>query len=245
MLWPKDWIHISSLLNVLNRNFHRTILLQILKDIYADNSIGPILGFKGGTAAHFFYGLGRFSVDLNFDLINEAKEDDVFKQMENILREYGTVKEKHKKTNTLFFLLSYGERDQNIKVEINRRNFGSRYELKSYLGVSMLVMIKEDMFGHKLVAMLERTRAANRDLYDIWHFLKNRWPINREIVEKRTKMKFKDYLKKCLRFVESLSDRGLLHGIGELIDDKQKAWAKTNLKKDTVFLLKTRMEQEK
>jgi predicted nucleotidyltransferase component of viral defense system len=230
---------------MLDRNIHKTILLQLLKDIYASSSLGPVLGLKGGTAAHFFYGLGRFSVDLDFDLLNESKEDIVFKQIESILREYGTIKEKQKKLNTLFFLLSYGERDQNIKVEINRRYFGSRYELKSYLGVSMLVMIEEDMFAHKLVAMLERTKTANRDVFDVWHFLKNRWPINKKIVGERTKMEFRDYLKKCVKFVESMSDRGILAGMGELVDAKQKAWVKANLKKDTAFLLKVRLEQEK
>jgi predicted nucleotidyltransferase component of viral defense system len=230
---------------MLDRNIHKTILLQILKDIYTHASLGPVLGFKGGTASHFFYNLGRFSVDLDFDLLNEAKEAIVFKRVENILREYGTIKQEQKKLNTLFFLLSYGERDQNIKVEINRRNFGSRYELKSYLGVSMLVMVREDMFSHKLVAMLERTKTANRDVFDVWHFLKNRWPINKEIVEKRTQLEFKDYLKKCVKFVESMSDRGILAGIGELIDNKQKAWIKANLKKDTAFLLKLQLEQEK
>jgi len=230
---------------MLDRNIHKTILLQLLKDIYTSSSLGPVLGLKGGTAAHLFYGLGRFSVDLDFDLLNEAKEDIVFKQIANILREYGTIKEKQKKLNTLFFLLSYGERDQNIKVEINRRILGSRYELKSYLGVSMLVMIEEDMFAHKLVAMLERTKTANRDVFDVWHFLKNRWPINKKIVEKRTKMEFRDYLKKCVKFVESMGDRGILAGMGELMDEKQKVWVKANLKKDTAFLLKVRLEQEK
>ena len=230
---------------MLDRNIHKTILLQILKDIYTNSSMGPVLGFKGGTAAHLFYDLGRFSVDLDFDLLDEAKDDDIFKKMESLLRDYGAIKEKRKKLNTLFFLLSYNERAQNIKVEINRRNFGSRYELKSYLGISMLVMVREDMFSHKLVAMLERTKTANRDVFDIWHFLKNRWPINKEIVKMRTHQDFGDYLMKCVAFVESMNDCGILAGIGELIDDKQKAWVKANLKKDTAFLLKVRQEQEK
>ncbi len=230
---------------MFDRNVHKTILLQILKDIYTDTSIGPVLGFKGGTAAHFFHDLGRFSVDLDFDLLNEDKETLVFEKIGKILQEYGTIKEKYKKQHTLLFILSYDEKSQNIKVEINRRIFGSRYELKNYLGISMLVMVREDMFAHKLVAVLERAKAANRDIYDIWYFLKNRWPINKEIVEKRTKMSFKDHLKKCIEFVESLSDRNILSGMGELLDDKQKAWAKAHLRKDTIFLLKVRLEQEK
>src|SRR4030042_3929953 len=116
---------------MLDRNVHKTILLQILKDIYTDTSLGPLLGFKGGTAAHFFYNLGRFSVDLDFDLLKEAQEDLVFEKGERILRGYGTLKEKRRKQHTLFFLLSYDEKAPHIKVEVNRRSFGSRFELKS------------------------------------------------------------------------------------------------------------------
>jgi predicted nucleotidyltransferase component of viral defense system len=76
---------------MLDRNIHKTALLQILKDIYTDSSLVPILGFKGGTAANFFYDLGRFSVDLDFDLLKEDKEAVVFEKIEKILREYGTI----------------------------------------------------------------------------------------------------------------------------------------------------------
>ncbi len=230
---------------MLDRNVHKTILLQILKDIYTDSSLGPMLGFKGGTAANFFYDLGRFSVDLDFDLLNKDKEAFVFAKIEKILRDYGTIKEKYRKKNTLLFVISYNEKSQNIKVEINRRIFGSRYELKNYLGIPMRIMVREDMFAHKLVAVLERKKIAHRDVYDIWYFLKNRWPINKEIVEKRTGINFKDHLKKCIAFVESLSDRNILSGMGELLDEKQKAWAKIHLRKETVFLLNVRLEQQK
>jgi len=228
---------------------HKNILIKILKDIYTDSSLGPFLGFKGGMAAYLFYNLTRFSVDLDFDLldplrnddsngVNEAKEQEVFDKVENIVKEYGTIKEKINKKHTLFILLSYNEEAQNIKVEINKRSFDSRYELKSYLGISMLVMKKEDMFAHKLVAMTERNKTANRDIFDIYFFLKNNWEINKDIVEKRTELKFADYLKKCIRFVENVPDQGILSGMGEVLDRKQKLWAKTNLKNDVLFLLK-------
>jgi len=65
---------------VLNIAIHRNILIKILKDIYTDTSLGPLLGFKGGTAAHLFYGLNRFSVDLDFDLLDETKEQELFEK---------------------------------------------------------------------------------------------------------------------------------------------------------------------
>ncbi len=228
----------------LNISTHKNILIKILKDIYTDTSLGPLLGCKGGTAAYLFYNLDRFSVDLDFDLLDETKEQEVFDKVESIVKEYGMIKEKRDKRHTLFILLSYSEEAQNIKIEINKRSFGSQYEVKNYLGISMLVMRHEDMFAHKLVAMTERNKTANRDIYDIHFFLNNNWELNKEIVEKRTEMKFVDYLKKCIEFVENIPARGILSGMGELIDEKQKAWVKSKLKKDTAFLLKLMLDNE-
>ena len=233
---------------ILNTAIHKNILIKILKDVYSDATVGPILGFKGGTAALLFYGLNRFSVDLDFDLLDTEKEDYVFDQIKKILETYGTLKEKDKKRFNLFFLLSYAEKikgARNIKVEINRRNFGSRYEVKSYLGIPMKVMIREDMFAHKIVAMYERIGTTNRDIFDACFFLQNNWDINREIVEKRTKMSFREFLRKCVELLEEMDNRNILAGMGELLDEKQKAWAKTKLKDEVIFQLKLRLDNEK
>jgi predicted nucleotidyltransferase component of viral defense system len=230
---------------MLNISEHKNIILQILKDIYGDREIAPLLGFKGETAAYLFYNLSRFSVDLDFDLLDEKMEEIVFSRVEEIIERYGKIKESRKKRFNLFFLLSYKEEAQNIKIEINRKFFGSKYELESYLGISMLVMKKEDMFGHKIVAMYERINRANRDVYDVWFFLKNNWPINKKIVEQRLKMPFAHFLEACISGAEKLESRNVLHGMGELLDNKSKSWVKENLKKDILFLLKVKLEEEK
>lgn len=224
---------------------HKNILIKILKDIYTDTSIGPVLGFKGGTAAYLFYGLNRESLDLDFDLLDETREDYVFEKIELIAKNYGKIKEHRKKRFNLFLLLSYEDEAPNIKIEINRREFGSQYEIKSYLGISMKVMIREDMFAHKLVAMHERMGKANRDIFDAWFFLNNDWPINKEIVEKRAGISFKNFLRKCVKALEELPNRGILAGMGELLDKKQKTWAKTKLRTETIFQLKLKLESEK
>lgn len=228
----------------LSISHHRNILLQILKDIYSDTEISPFLGFKGGTAAYIFYSLPRFSVDLDFDLLDENKTEVIFERIKEIIKNYGQVKEARKKRFNLFFLLSYEERAQNIKVEINRRLFGSEYEIKTHLGISMKVMKKEDMFAHKLVAMYERMGKTNRDIYDVWFFLKNNWMLNRGIVEKRSNTEFGSFIKKIISSLEEIKEQNILQGIGELLDKKQKAWAKTHLKQDTLFLLKLMLENE-
>ena len=223
---------------MLNIETHRTILIQILKDIYTDTSLSSALGFKGGTVLYLFYNLSRFSVDLDFDLLDESKEDFVYEKIAQIIERFGIVKEKYKKRYTLFYILSYENKAQNVKVEISRRSFSSKYEIKNYFGISMQVMVKEDMFAHKLVALLERKRTANRDIFDVWFMLKNRWEINEKIVEKRTGLKLKKYVEKCIDLISKLSEKNILQGIGELIDEKSKAWVKKNLKNEVLFLLK-------
>lgn len=220
---------------------HKTILFQILKDIYSDTSISPYLGFKGGTAAFMFYGLDRFSVDLDFDLLDESEGDYVFNKVLNIAEQYGQIKESHIKRFNLLIVLSYEDKAHNIKIEINRRQFGSRYEIKTYLGVSMQVMVIEDMFAHKLMAMYERIGKTSRDIYDVWFFLKSRFPINKEIVEYRAQMPFDQLVNQCISQLEKLNNRHILDGVGELLTTSQKDWAKAKLREETIAFLKLRV----
>jgi predicted nucleotidyltransferase component of viral defense system len=220
---------------------HKTILFQILKEIYTDTSISPYLGFKGGTAALMFYGLDRFSVDLDFDLLDESQEDRVFERVEEIAKKFGSLKESHKKRFNLFCLISYEDRARNIKIEINRRQFGSRFEIKTYLGLSMRVMVLEDMFANKLMAMHERIGTTGRDIYDVWFFLRSRSPINKAIVENRSGMPFDELVKKCIEQLEKTDNRSVLQGLGELLTPGQKDWARAKLKEETIALLKLRI----
>ncbi len=223
---------------MLHIETHKGFLIRILKDIYTDTTLGPLLGFKGGTAALLFYGLSRFSVDLDFDLLDATRESYVFERVGEIISGYGKIMDQRKKRFTLFFELSYADADHNIKVEINRRNFGSRYEVMNYFGISMKVMVKEDMLANKLAALYERAERANRDIFDVWFFLQNNWPINKELVEKRTGLSFKECVAKCIGKLEKIPDRTILSGMGELLDATQKNWVKTKLKTEVLFLLK-------
>jgi len=221
---------------------HRALLIHLLKDMYTDQELAPAIGFKGGTAAYLFYGLGRFSVDLDFDLLDASKEEIVFEKLKTILEKYGLLKDARKKRYSFFYLLSYDNKMQNaynIKVEVNRRSFGSTYEMKNYLGIPIKVMVQEDMAAHKFVAMMERIGKTNRDIFDVWFFLKHHWPINTAIIEQRTGLSMQQFLQKCIAMLEKMSDRGILSGVGELLDAKM--WAKGNLRSETIFLLKVHL----
>jgi len=59
---------------IVNKEEHKKIMLNILADISSNPLLSVNLGFKGGTCAYFLYGLNRFSVDLDFDLLDAGKK---------------------------------------------------------------------------------------------------------------------------------------------------------------------------
>ncbi|MCA9357571.1 nucleotidyl transferase AbiEii/AbiGii toxin family protein, partial [Candidatus Kaiserbacteria bacterium] len=116
--------------------------------------------------------------------------------------------------------------------------FGSRYDVKTLLGISMLVMIREDMFAHKLMAMYERVGKTSRDIFDVNFFAKNNWPINQEIVKARSGMSFEETLVQCIKLLEKMDNKHILDGLGELLNDAQKDSLRVKLKSDTIFQLR-------
>lgn len=233
---------------MLNREKHQLIMGQVLKDIYTNISISSLLGFKGGTCAYFFYNLPRFSVDLDFDLlvVNEENQKMVLEKIVTILSKYGQIKDQYIKRSTIFALLSYGGNDHNIKVEINVRklveNIKGHYEIKEYLGISMLVAKKDYLFASKLSALTLRTETAMRDIFDIHYFAKNNWDINTEVIKERTGKITKEYLADCIAFIEKVKNKQMLQGLGELVNsEKEKDWIRAHLKTDSIFMLKNYM----
>ena len=217
---------------------------QILQEIYSDTAISSLIGFKGGTCAFFFYGLNRFSVDLDFDLFStdEAAQKLVFEKLGGRIQKYGEIKDRYIKHNTIFFLLSYGDADHNVKVEINLRilmpDIREHYEIQERMGVSMLVGKKDYLFASKLAALTSRRVLAMRDIYDIWFFAKNTWDINAGVIRARTGKTVKEHLADCIPVIESVQNNEILRGLGELLqDEKQKMWVRTHLRKEAVLLL--------
>jgi len=217
---------------------HKIIIIQILKDIYQNPLISPWLGFKGGTAAYLFYGLPRYSVDLDFDLLDILKKESVFVEVKKIVEKYGKIKDEMIKENTILLEISYGDQEHNIKIEISTRQLKNNFEILNYLGIPMQVMAKEDIFANKLLALTSRRKTATRDIFDVYFFLSKHWDFNRQAVIDRSGKNIKDYLAECIKFAEGVNNQNILMGLGELVDEKQKDWIKKNLKNEVLFYLK-------
>lgn len=218
-------------------NKHKFFLVQILKDIYSDIQLATRLGFKGGTALMLLYGLPRFSVDLDFNLLDIEKEKIVYERVRKILLKYGKIFDEAIKFFGPLIVLDYGYGERKLKIEISNRQWGDHYEIKNLLGINMKVMVAHDMFAHKLCALLDRSDITNRDIFDSWFFMKNHTPVNNEMIETRMEMPYDVYIQKCIDKLETMSDKGMLNGLGELTDDQMKKFVRTKLRKETISLL--------
>lgn len=135
----------------------------------------------------------------------------------------------------------YRNKRMNKKVEECYRNYEDGQLIEQYF----FDKIKEDMFANKLMAMCERIGKTSRDVYDVYFFAKNNWPINKKLVEDRAKMPFKDVLVKCVELLEKMDNRHILDGLGEMLVESKKDWARAKLRTETIFLLKAWLESEK
>lgn len=219
-------------------NRHRFLMVQILKDIYSDIELANCLGFKGGTALMFFHELPRFSLDLDFNLLDVEKEDVVYRKIRSILLKHGKIHDEAKKYYGPLIVLDYGVNQRKLKVEITNRAFENHYEIRNLLGIDMKVMIPADMFAHKLCALLDRSAIANRDIFDCWFFMHKRTPVNNAIIEARMGVTYEEYLQRCIDFLESMPDKGLLQGLGELMDEKMRKFVRKEMRTEAIALLR-------
>lgn len=222
---------------------HKDMLVRILQSIYKDPEIRTILGFKGGTAAMLYYNLPRLSVDLDFDLLDETKKAVVMAKMPSVLERHGELRDATEKRFTLFFLMSYKKGQHMIKLDISKRVGASRFELKNFMGITALVMREEDALANKLAALLTRRVFAMRDVYDVWYFLESHFRANETVLEEKTDLALAPALKQAIKLVSDIKTNQLLRGLGELLDEKQKAWAKEHLVEETVFQLRLYLDE--
>jgi len=223
---------------MINTIKHRFYMVQILKDIYSDAELANCLGFKGGTALAFFYELPRFSVDLDFNLLIPQKNDRVYQKIRRIVLKYGKIHDEAQKFYGSIIVLDYGISERKLKIEFSNREGNDEYEILNLLGINIKVMTFTDMFSHKLCALLDRNNVINRDIFDCWFFMSRQTAVNRKIIEQRMGKPLSDYLQDCIDTIDSLPNKSLLNGLGELVNPELKTFIRNKLRNETITLLK-------
>jgi predicted nucleotidyltransferase component of viral defense system len=235
---------------IINKQQHKKMMLDILSDISSDPILAINLGFKGGTCVYFLYSLDRFSVDLDFDLLDIEKKEEALNRLDLLLVKYGKVST----DGTMRRKVKYSEESATLKVDVSDRieiNALNTYEVKDIVsGVPLKILSKKDIFAHKLVAISNRYNnkttnkvITNRDLYDVNFFFDNKWAFNEKIIELRVGKKAVEYLADLKKLIEDKVDaKKILDGIGALVDDKKRLWVRRNLKQEVLKKLSLQIE---
>jgi len=104
--------------------------------------------------------------------------------------------------------------------------------------ISLQVLDIDFIVANKFLALINRSKLANRDIFDIHFILKNNLEINKEYIETKTWKIFENYIKEMILFLEKLWDKyNILDGLWTTLNDKQKNFVKQNLLPETIFLL--------
>lgn len=189
------------------KNYIQTI---VLKSIYSNVSRELVL--KGGTALSFFYGLNRFSEDLDFTLGENLNLNELLKELGRDLEALNT--------RSIFKILEDNPRSFSfrvgaegplftkeiercfVRVEISKREKilkeAEAKELKPvYPDISPFfipLMNLEEILAEKIRAMVWRTKA--RDLYDLWFLLERETKVDFKLVNEKLSYYEKEFDKK-------------------------------------------------
>lgn len=216
-----------------DQELHKRALLKLLLDIckQADGAIA----LKGGTCAYLFYDLPRLSLDLDFDVLHLINSD-MLDTLKVTIEKTGRIKEFREKRYAIFFLLDYLKDAPNIKIELNQRTWKhNSYKSIWLLGVEIKIADESTLFTNKIIALTDRPYPVGRDLFDICFFLKMGFQLNELLITERTSKTAKEYIKSLIPFVLShYSQKSILHGLGDVLDEKQKEWAKKELIQTTI-----------
>jgi predicted nucleotidyltransferase component of viral defense system len=185
--YPKELQRVEFYDQMVKEYFHH----HILHSIYNSKDATKI-NFLGGTALRFFYGLKRFSEDLDFDCYDISRKQfiDLTDKVITDLRGYGINviaedKKKYEELNAFRRVLVFPELKYKlglsqqkeakffIKIEAESHRLKYTPDVKVLNGFGITVPVRVVpvgiMFSTKISAAL--TRKKDRDFFDIVHLL--------------------------------------------------------------------------
>lgn len=171
------------------------IQILFLKELY-DEKYSQNIFFKGGTAIRLILGGTRFSEDLDFTVIGNINDFDLFlkKFFKKLEKLYGFNLKKRKTITGIRYLLTAGQNMVDYKIFINL-DFSFREKVlrpsRSIITTDYPVIFTafvnhlsaEEIVAEKIRAIL--TRDKGRDIYDLWFLLSKNILIKRDLVEKK------------------------------------------------------------
>lgn len=226
---------------------HKSYLNRVLMEVIDSPLLAQHLAFKGGSCAAMLGYLDRFSVDLDFDLLNGASEEPLRKEFRQIFNRLG-LEVAGEFDRVLFFQLKYpaqpGKRNS-LKISCNSQVvYANEYKAQYFSEIDRLMTSQtlETMVANKLVAITDRYdqhhTIAGRDIYDIHYFLSHGYSYTEDVIRERTGMEPKAYLESLVAFIQKRVTQTIINeDLNTLLPPKNFQQIRKVLIPETIFLL--------
>ena len=235
--------------------YHKMQLYRLLTAIIDKEKIATQICFKGGTCAAMLGFLDRFSVDLDFDLLEKASKEDLRQYFHQLFAGLNLEIKDESKT-TLQFLLRYeAEPNQRSTIKLDVLDQGCKadvcqpqylLEIDRYMNCQAV----ETMFANKLIALVERFEKnksiAGRDLYDIHHFFVKGYKYEAGVIEERRGVEVGKYLEQLSKFIEKhITQTVINQDLNTILPPKKFNQIRKGLKSETLTLLRDELKRVK
>jgi predicted nucleotidyltransferase component of viral defense system len=226
---------------------HKSYLHRLLMEIVDQPLMAQRLAFKGGSCAAMLGYLDRFSVDLDFDVLEGADETELRKIFRQVFEQLGfSVTLEFDKV--LFFQLRYpsspGKRNTLRVGASNIRVASNQYKVQYFPEIDRLINSQtiETMFANKLVAVMDRyaqhQTIAGRDIYDIHHFFVQGYAYDGAVIRERTGMEPKEYFGNLIDFIrEHVTQTIINEDLNSLMPNRQFQQVRKILIPETLSIL--------
>ena len=214
----------------------------ILAGLY-NGGFFDVAAFYGGTCLRIFYGLQRFSEDMDFSLLLPDKEFDFTKYFKPIIDEFAIVgrqveiKKKDKKSfgkvdsaflkdNTDVYDVTFNtEKSIKIKIEVDTQpplKFGTEQKLLMLPHSFMTrCFVLPDLFAGKMHALVYRgwkNRVKGRDWYDFEWYVRHNVPLDFGLLTERIFQFDNEIVTKDV-FINQLKEKLSTANINQVKDD--------------------------
>lgn len=191
--------------------------LEVLDRLNSKKLLSP-LAFGGGTMLRLCFGLNRFSVDLDFWIIKDIDVNKLFKNLEDYLSQFYTVKDATNKFYTLLLEIKSEDYPRSLKIEIRKETkkikteMAIAYSKYSNMQVFLKVVSLKEMMDTKVEAFLGRKEI--RDVFDIEFLLKKGVNIDAS----------PQTLRRIVKGIDALTKKDYSVKLGSLLEEEQRKY---------------------
>ncbi|OIO35879.1 MAG: hypothetical protein AUJ74_04575 [Candidatus Omnitrophica bacterium CG1_02_44_16] len=198
--------------------------LEVL-DKFNSNKFLKKLIFGGGTMLRLCFGLNRFSVDLDFWMVKDADEKELFSGINEYLGRFYTIRDATDKFHTLLFEIRPKDHPRSLKIEIRKKTRKVKteqaiaYSPFANTQVFLTVVSLPDMMRSKIEAFLKRKEI--RDVFDMEFLIKKGVKLDAPV----------ESLKSVLKEMAAFTKQDYSVKLGSLLElDQRKYYLKENFK---------------